>query len=111
VLCTKHRIGITLSSDFISGFCGETDEDHQETISLLKAVEFDEAFMFAYSEREKTPAHRRLKWVNCSSFSHLLGMTLAQPQNSADCKRLLTLSILFWQGRMNEKLGPITWYS
>lgn len=51
----------TISSDFISGFCGETEEEHQDTITLLKKVKYDQAFMFAYSMREKTPAHRRLK--------------------------------------------------
>eukprot|EP01130_Rhizamoeba_saxonica_P018684 TRINITY_DN9433_c0_g1_i1.p1 TRINITY_DN9433_c0_g1~~TRINITY_DN9433_c0_g1_i1.p1 ORF type:complete len:573 (-),score=141.96 TRINITY_DN9433_c0_g1_i1:37-1755(-) len=52
---------ITLSSDFISGFCGETEQDHRETIDILEKVKYDFAFMFAYSMREKTPAHRRLK--------------------------------------------------
>lgn len=47
-----------ISSDFISGFCGETEEDHQETLSLVRAVGYDMAFMFAYSMREKTHAHR-----------------------------------------------------
>jgi len=51
---------ISLSSDFISGFCGETEEDHQETLSLLEEVKYDVAYMFAYSMREKTPAHRKL---------------------------------------------------
>lgn len=50
--------GIALSSDFIAGFCEETEEEHQDTLSLLREVEFDDAFMFAYSLREKTPAHR-----------------------------------------------------
>lgn len=61
-----HRIreilpDVTISSDFISGFCGETHHDHLDTISLMELVEYDQAFMFAYSMREKTPAHRRLK--------------------------------------------------
>ena len=51
---------VTLSSDFISGFCGETEEDHEETLSLMRAVRFEKAFMFAYSLREKTHAHRAL---------------------------------------------------
>jgi tRNA-N(6)-(isopentenyl)adenosine-37 thiotransferase enzyme MiaB len=53
--------GIALSSDFIAGFCEETEEEHQETLTLMKEVEFDDAFMFAYSLREKTPAHRKFK--------------------------------------------------
>ncbi|XP_031489292.1 CDK5RAP1-like protein [Nymphaea colorata] len=49
---------VALSSDFITGFCGETEEEHLETLSLLKAVGYDMAYMFAYSMREKTHAHR-----------------------------------------------------
>lgn len=51
--------GVTISSDFIAGFCGETEDDHLQTVSLMKEIEFDDAFMFAYSLREKTPAHRK----------------------------------------------------
>ena len=49
-----------ISSDFISGFCGETEEDHLATLDLLRTTRFDKAFMFAYSLREKTHAHRKL---------------------------------------------------
>ena len=52
--------GVTISTDMISGYCGETETDHAETISLMKHVEFDAAFMYAYSMREKTHAHRNL---------------------------------------------------
>jgi MiaB/RimO family radical SAM methylthiotransferase len=54
------RDNVAISSDFISGFCGETEEDHSQTLDLLRSVGFDQAFMFAYSTREKTKAHRRL---------------------------------------------------
>lgn len=49
----------SLSSDFIAGFCGETEEDHAETLSLIRTVGYDMAYMFAYSLREKTYAHRK----------------------------------------------------
>ncbi|MES1911046.1 MAG: hypothetical protein MHM6MM_003543 [Cercozoa sp. M6MM] len=52
---------VTLSSDFISGFCGETEEEHQDTLTLFDAVQFEHAYMFHYSMREKTKAHRRYK--------------------------------------------------
>ncbi|MBM78273.1 MAG: tRNA (N6-isopentenyl adenosine(37)-C2)-methylthiotransferase MiaB [Crocinitomicaceae bacterium] len=48
-----------ISTDIITGFCGESDEQHQETISLLKEVEFDFSYMFFYSERPKTLAERK----------------------------------------------------
>lgn len=51
--------GVSLSTDIITGFCGETEEQHQDTVSLMKHVRYDLAYMFAYSERERTLAHRK----------------------------------------------------
>jgi tRNA-2-methylthio-N6-dimethylallyladenosine synthase len=48
-----------ISSDFITGFCDETDIDHKETLSLMEWVKFDFAYMFKYSERPKTMAERK----------------------------------------------------
>ncbi len=48
-----------ISTDIISGFCGETDEEHQATISLMETVKYDYAYMFKYSERPKTLAERK----------------------------------------------------
>ncbi len=48
-----------ITTDIISGFCGETDEEHQNTLSLMDLVQFDFAFMYKYSERPKTLAERR----------------------------------------------------
>jgi len=45
-----------ISTDLITGFCGETEDEHKDTLSLLKSVKYDNAFMFAYSQRPKTPA-------------------------------------------------------
>ena len=50
-----------LSTDIIAGFCGETEEDHQQTLSLMKYCEYDAAFMFKYSERPGTFASRHFK--------------------------------------------------
>lgn len=52
---------VTLSSDFICGFCGETDEQFQDTLDLIEKVGYHVAYLFAYSMREKTTAHRRYK--------------------------------------------------
>jgi tRNA-2-methylthio-N6-dimethylallyladenosine synthase len=50
-----------LSSDMITGFCSETEEEHQETLSLMDQVQFDFAYMFFYSERPGTLAEKKLK--------------------------------------------------
>lgn len=51
--------GCGLTTDVIAGFCGETEEDHRETLSLFEEVCFDTAFMFYYSERPGTLAARK----------------------------------------------------
>ncbi len=51
--------GATISTDIITGFCGETEEQHQETLSLIENVKFSFAFMYFYSERPKTLAERK----------------------------------------------------
>lgn len=43
---------IYLSSDFITGFCGETEEEFQDTLSLIELVKYNRAFLFSYSMRE-----------------------------------------------------------
>lgn len=48
-----------LSTDFITGFCSETEEEHAETLSLMDAVRYDLAYMFFYSERPGTLAARK----------------------------------------------------
>jgi len=48
-----------ISTDIITGFCEETDEQHEDTLSLMKEVEYEFAYMFKYSERPKTLAERK----------------------------------------------------
>ncbi|GGA85582.1 tRNA (N6-isopentenyl adenosine(37)-C2)-methylthiotransferase MiaB [Puia dinghuensis] len=50
-----------LSTDIIAGFCSETEEDHQDTLSLMEYARYDMSYMFFYSERPGTLAARRYK--------------------------------------------------
>jgi len=50
-----------ISTDIMTGFSGETEENHKDTLSLMSLVNYDYAFMFKYSERPKTYASRHLK--------------------------------------------------
>lgn len=50
-----------ISSDMITGFCSETEDDHADTLSLMEQVKFDYAYMFHYSERPGTLAEKKFK--------------------------------------------------
>src|SRR6185503_20135449 len=51
--------GCAISTDVITGFCTETDEEHQDTLSMMDYVQYDFAYMFMYSERPGTLAAKR----------------------------------------------------
>jgi len=52
----RARPGIGISTDIIVGFPGETEDDFEQTLSLAREVEFDQAYIFKYSQRRDTPA-------------------------------------------------------
>jgi tRNA-2-methylthio-N6-dimethylallyladenosine synthase len=53
--------GCAISTDTISGFCGETEEDHKDTLSLMKWAGYHFSYMYKYSERPRTQAQREYK--------------------------------------------------
>ena len=59
VAALRRRIpDCAISTDIIAGFCGETEQDHEQTLSLMREVGYDFAFMFKYSDRPGTFAHK-----------------------------------------------------
>ncbi len=50
-----------ISTDIITGFCGETDDEFQDTVAVMKEVQYNFSYMFFYSERPKTLAERRFE--------------------------------------------------
>ena len=57
----KYLPGASISTDIIAGFCGETEEEHQQTLSLMEWAAYDFAYMFKYSERPDTFAADKLE--------------------------------------------------
>jgi hypothetical protein len=51
--------GVTFSTDIIVGFCGETEDDYEATLDLLRREKFSSGFLFMYSDRERTHAARK----------------------------------------------------
>ena len=50
----------SISTDIISGFCSETEEEHQDTLSIMGLIKYEFAYMYSYSERPGTPAAKKL---------------------------------------------------
>ncbi|KAL9894567.1 CDK5RAP1-like protein [Glossina fuscipes fuscipes] len=57
----RYLPGVGLSSDFICGFCEETEAEFDDTVTLIEKVKYNMAFLFSYSMREKTSAYRNYK--------------------------------------------------
>jgi tRNA-2-methylthio-N6-dimethylallyladenosine synthase len=59
VAIRKYLPEATISTDIIAGFCGETEDEHKETLELMKWADYDFAYMFKYSERPDTFASKK----------------------------------------------------
>jgi tRNA-2-methylthio-N6-dimethylallyladenosine synthase len=76
---------ISLSTDIIVGFPGETDADFEETLDVLRQVEFDQAFMFIYSKRKGTPAAEMAEQIE-ENHKHINFEKLMEVQNGISRK-------------------------
>jgi len=80
--------GMALTTDIIVGFPGETEDEFQETLSLVADVGFDDAFTFKYSAREGTPAVRLKDHVTEEIQSERLGRLIALVRSGAKRKNV-----------------------
>jgi tRNA-2-methylthio-N6-dimethylallyladenosine synthase len=92
--------GCGISSDIITGFCSETEEQHQDTLTLMEWSEFDFSYMYKYSERPKTLAERKfeddipeeVKGRRLSEIIHMQG-SLSTASNKRDIGKTVRVLI------------------
>jgi len=108
---------VALSSDFIAGFCGETEEEHRDTVSLLEHVQYEQAFLFAYSMRNKTHAHRTMEDnVTAAVKSRRLQELIDTYRNNVQAKNerveqgKLRLVLLEGEAKRQTFPGMTTWH-
>lgn len=85
-LIKKEIPSVALSTDIIVGFPGETEEDFEETLSLVREVQYDSAFTFIYSRRKYTPADKMKDQIDedvkHERFNRLLEIVRRDTENS-----------------------------
>ncbi len=90
--------GVSLSTDIIAGFCGESEDEHQDTLALLEDIRYDHAFMFMYSERPDTYAARKytddvLEEVKKRRLSEIISLqkSISHENNQKEIGRIHTV--------------------
>lgn len=103
--------GCGLSTDIMCGFHSETEEDHQETLSLMREVGFDSAFMFKYSERPGTYASKRQEdnvsdEIKSRRLQEIidLQLELSRESNSKDVGKVFEVLVEGFSKRSREQL-------
>jgi tRNA-2-methylthio-N6-dimethylallyladenosine synthase len=115
---------ISLTTDVICGFCGETDEDFEETMEVMRRVEFDSAFTFKYSERKHTIAERKFKDdvpddVKLQRLTRLIDLQreISKQRNAAEIGKIFEVLVEEpskknpheWLGRTDQNKGVVFW--
>lgn len=114
-LIRKHIPDCGISTDMFTGFHSETEEDHQETLSLMREVGYDSAFMFKYSERKGTYASKNLpddvpEEVKLRRLQEMidLQMELSLESNKNDIGREFEVLVEGYSKRSREQLSGRT---
>ncbi|KAI5749798.1 hypothetical protein M8J76_010261 [Diaphorina citri] len=103
--------GVSLSSDFIAGFCGETETQFEDTLSLLELVRYRVAYLFAYSMREKTTAHRRYQDTVPSSVKgqrvNAMDVTFRRHAHHLNAQSVGTVELVLVEGRSKKHVNQL----
>ncbi len=106
-----------ISCDIIAGFCSETEEEHQDTLSLIDWAEFEFSYMYVYSERPGTPAAKKLvddvpEAVKSRRLSEIIALQNAKSKakNESYIGKVVTVLVegpskksdLDWMGRSDQ---------
>ncbi len=107
----RHLPECSISTDLIAGFCTETPEDHAATLSLMREVGYDSAFMFKYSERRGTKAARHMpddisEEVKTQRLTEIINLQneLSAESNARDVGKCFEVLIEGPSKRSNEQL-------
>ena len=114
-LIRKHIPDCGISTDMFTGFHSETEEDHQDTLSLMREVGYDSAFMFKYSERKGTYASKNLpddvpEEVKLRRLQEMidLQMELSLESNKKDIGKEFEVLVEGYSKRSREQLSGRT---
>ncbi|MBM3937438.1 MAG: TRAM domain-containing protein, partial [Sphingomonadales bacterium] len=106
-----------ISCDIIAGFCSETEDEHQDTLSLIDWAEFEFSYMYVYSERPGTPAAKKLvddvpEAVKSRRLSEIIALQNAKSKakNESYIGKVVTVLVegpskksdLDWMGRSDQ---------
>jgi tRNA-2-methylthio-N6-dimethylallyladenosine synthase len=115
---------VSLTTDVICGFCGESDEDFEETLDVMRQVEFDAAFTFKYSARKQTIAERKYKddvpdEVKLQRLKRLIELQreISKKRNAAEIGKVFEVLVEEpskknpheWLSRTDQNKGVVFW--
>lgn len=100
-----------IGTDIFCGFCDETEEDHQDTLDLMRRVKFDQAFMFKYSERPGTIAAKRMpdnvpEETKIRRLNEIIALQneISNKSNQDDVGKIFEVLVEGFSKRSNEQL-------